>query len=221
MSMESLSDLLEDELKDLFNAENQLVKALPKMAKKATTDSLKQAFNKHLKETEQQIQRLEQVASELDISLKGKKCHAMEGLIAEGKDVLEEDGEPDIIDAALIGAAQRIEHYEMAGYGVAKALAQQLGHDDVVKLLQETLDEEGAADKALTEIAENEVYTNANKNEDDESDDSESDDDDEESEDESDEEESDDKESDSGEEDEEEADEPPARSASGRNRRRS
>lgn len=155
--MDSLSDLLEDELKDIFNAESQLIKALPKMAKKASSPKLKQTFTSHLAETKIHVERLQKVADLLDISLKGKKCHAMEGLVEEGKEVIEEDGPDAVIDAALIGAAQRVEHYEMAAYGTMRAIAETLGHDKVVKLLQQTLDEEGAADKKLTAIAEGEV----------------------------------------------------------------
>src|ERR1700749_2596549 len=161
MSMESLSSLMEDELKDLFNAENQLLKALPKMAKKASSAALKTAFTSHLKETEGHVQRLEKIGKSLGISLKGKKCHAMEGLVEEGKEVIEEDGDESVIDAALIGAAQRVEHYEMAAYGTVRGIAKQLGHADVVKLLQQTLDEEGAADKKLTKIADGEVLASA------------------------------------------------------------
>ena len=155
--MDTLADLLEDELKDIFNAENQLMKALPRLAKKASSPTLAKAFNDHLKQTEGQIARLQEVAGILDIKLTGKKCHAMEGLVEEGKEVLEEEGKSAVIDAALIGAAQRVEHYEMAAYGTVRAMAEQLGHASVVKLLQATLDEEGAADKLLTQIAEEDV----------------------------------------------------------------
>jgi ferritin-like metal-binding protein YciE len=161
VALESLNDLLEDELKDIYNAENQLLKALPKMAKKASSAALKEAFSSHLKETEGQVQRLQKIAKTLEISLKGKTCHAMEGLVEEGKEILEEDGEGAVIDAALIGAAQRVEHYEIAAYGTVRAIAEQLGHEDVVKLLQSTLDEEGAADKKLTAISEGEVLSEA------------------------------------------------------------
>ena len=157
MSMDSLSDLLEDELKDLFSAENQLIKALPKMAKKASAASLKQALTSHLKETEGQVARLQQIAKILDIKLTGKKCAAMEGLVEEGKEIISEDGDPSVIDAALIGAAQRVEHYEIAAYGTVRAIAEQMGESQVAKLIQQTLDEEGAADKKLTKIAETEV----------------------------------------------------------------
>ncbi len=161
MSMDSLDGLFEDELKDIFNAENQLTKALPKMAKKASSEALKKAFTSHLKETEGHIARLEKIGQSLGIKLTGKKCKAMQGLVEEGSEVIEEDGEPSVLDAALIGAAQRVEHYEMAAYGTVRALAEALGHDQAVKLLQQTLDEEKAADEKLTEIAEEEVLAAA------------------------------------------------------------
>jgi len=161
MAMDSLPDLLEDELKDIYSAENQLVKALPKMAKKATSPTLKKAFTDHLKQTEGHVVRLEKIGKTLDISLKGKTCAAMKGLVEEGKEVIDEDGEPSVIDAALIGAAQRVEHYEMAAYGTIRALASALRHESAVKLLQQTLDEEGACDKKLTAIAEDEVLSSA------------------------------------------------------------
>ncbi len=159
--MKSLTQLMGDELKDLFSAENQLVAALPKMAKKAASETLKKAFTSHLKETEGHVKRLETIGKMLDLKLSGKKCKAMEGLIEEGKEVLEEEGEPSLIDAALIGAAQRVEHYEMAAYGATRAMAESLGHKKIVDLLQQTLDEEGAADKKLTQIAEEEVLVAA------------------------------------------------------------
>jgi ferritin-like metal-binding protein YciE len=161
MAMDSLDALLEDELKDLYSAENQLIKALPKMAKKASSAALKSAFTDHLKQTEGHVARLEKIGKSLDIKLTGKKCAAMEGLVKEGSEVIEEEGDDAVIDAALIGAAQRVEHYEMAAYGTVRGIAQQLGHADAVKLLQQTLDEEGAADKKLTSIAEGEVLAAA------------------------------------------------------------
>jgi ferritin-like metal-binding protein YciE len=161
MAMDSLSDLLTDELKDVFSAENQLIKALPRMAKKAKSAALKTAFTDHLQETEGHVARLEKIGKTLGIKLTGKTCAAMKGLVEEGKEVIEEDGEPAVIDAALIGAAQRVEHYEMAAYGTIRAMAAALGHDDVAKLLQQTLEEEGAADKKLTKIAESEVLSDA------------------------------------------------------------
>jgi ferritin-like metal-binding protein YciE len=160
-TMKSLTQLLQDELKDLYSAENQLLKALPKMAQKASSRALKDAFTGHLKETEGHVARLETIGKKLDMKLSGKKCKAMEGLIEEGKEVLEEKGEPALIDTALIGAAQRVEHYEMAAYGVTRAMAESLGQKKIVELLQQTLNEEGAADKKLTKIAHDEVLVAA------------------------------------------------------------
>jgi ferritin-like metal-binding protein YciE len=155
MKLETLHDLFVNELKDLFSAENQLTKALPKMAKAAASDELRTAFEDHLTETENQIERLETIAKELNVSLKGKKCKAMQGLIEEGSEVIDEDAEDAVKDAALIAAAQKVEHYEMAGYGTVRTFAELLGMQEAANLLQETLDEEGAADKKLTEIAQN------------------------------------------------------------------
>jgi ferritin-like metal-binding protein YciE len=162
MKTKSFQDLLELELKDLYSAEKQLTKALPKMAKAATNEELKEAFESHLQETEGQIQRLEQIFKQLDISFtRVEKCKAMEGLIEEGKEIMEEDLEPEVLDAALICAAQKVEHYEIAGYGCARTFAQQLGHSDIAELLQETLDEEGQSDKKLNDIAESVVNQEA------------------------------------------------------------
>jgi ferritin-like metal-binding protein YciE len=146
-------DLLVEELKDLYSAESQLIKALPRMAKAATSPELKRAFETHLRETERQAQRLEDVMKRLDESPRGKKCLAMEGLIAEGKEKMEEDAEPAMMDLGLISAAQKVEHYEIAGYGTARTLAELAGEDRIAKILQQTLDEEGKTDKLLTEIA--------------------------------------------------------------------
>ena len=161
MKLESLHDLLVDELKDLYSAENQLLKALPKMAKAAASPELKAAFEEHLEETKGQVDRLVSVFESLGVSPKGKKCVAMEGLIEEGKEIIEEEGDKSVKDAALICAAQKVEHYEMAGYGCARTFANLLGLDDVANLLQETLDEEGNADKKLTEIAETSINVEA------------------------------------------------------------
>jgi len=162
MRTKGFQELLELELKDLYSAEKQITKALPKMAKAATNEDLKEAFESHLEETEGQIERLESIFKQLDISFsRVDKCKAMEGLIEEGKDIMEEGLEPEVLDAALICAAQKVEHYEIAGYGCARTFAQQLGHADVADLLQETLDEEGAADKKLNEIAESVVNQEA------------------------------------------------------------
>jgi len=154
MELSSLEDLLVEELKDLYSAENQLLKAIPKMAKAATSKTLKSGFEKHLKQTEGHVERLEQVCELFDVSPKGKKCKAMEGLIEEGADVIKEDAEPEVKDAALIAAAQRVEHYEIAGYGCVRTYAKLLGNDKAARLLQQTLDEEGDTDKALTKLAE-------------------------------------------------------------------
>ena len=151
--LSSPRDLLIHELKDLYSAENQLAKALPRMAKAATSEQLKQAFQTHLQQTEEQIRRLEKIGKQLDETLKGKKCKAMEGLVEEGKEILEEDGDETVLDLALIGAAQKVEHYEIASYGTARTLAELLGEDQIATILQETLDEEGETDKLLTEIA--------------------------------------------------------------------
>jgi ferritin-like metal-binding protein YciE len=154
MKLDSLKELYVAELKDLYSAENQLLKALPKMAKAATSSALKKGFEKHLEETKGQVERLEQIFNALDESPKGKKCKAMEGLVEEGKEVMEEDAEPEVMDAALIAAAQRVEHYEIAGYGCVRTYAQLLGETQAAKLLQQTLDEEGKTDQALTKLAE-------------------------------------------------------------------
>lgn len=154
MKVDTLRKMFEDELKDLYNAENQLVKALPKMAKAATSKELKAAFESHLGETKAHIERLDEICAELGISPKGKKCKAMEGLVTEGSEWMEEDADDDVMDAGLIAAAQRVEHYEIAGYGCVRTYAQLLGESKVAKLLQKTLDEEGTCDKKLTQLAE-------------------------------------------------------------------
>jgi ferritin-like metal-binding protein YciE len=154
MQLSSLEDLFVEELKDLYSAETQLTKALPKMAKAATSKELKAGFEKHLKQTEGHVNRLEKIFDELGVSPKGKKCKAMEGLIEEGAELIEEDADEDVKDAALIAAAQRVEHYEIAGYGCVRTYATLMGNDKVAKLLQQTLNEEGDTDKALTKLAE-------------------------------------------------------------------
>jgi ferritin-like metal-binding protein YciE len=159
--MDTLNELFREQLKDLYNAETQLTKALPAMARKASTPALKEAFTSHLEETNNQIRRLEEIGEALTISLKGKICKAMEGLIEEGKEVIKEKGEPLVLDAALIAAAQRVEHYEISAYGSARELAKTLRHSDAVALLQTTLDEESAADEKLNVIAQEEVLPEA------------------------------------------------------------
>ena len=151
----SMRDLYIQELKDLYNAENQLVKALPKMAKAAESLELKQAFEDHLEETKTQVSRLEKICAKMQVNPKGKKCKGMEGLVDEGKEYLERWDDSSVRDAALIAAAQRVEHYEMASYGCARTFARLLGDEEAAELLQESLDEEGNADKKLTSIAEN------------------------------------------------------------------
>jgi ferritin-like metal-binding protein YciE len=155
-----LQELLVDELKDLYSAENQIIRALPKMIKAAGAPELKRGFEKHLEETRRQVDRLDQIAGILDIRLTGKKCKGMEGVIGEGKEALDEF-EDNALDAALIGAAQKVEHYEIATYGTARAHAQLLGHARVVRLLQQSLNEEAATDKKLTELAESIVNAEA------------------------------------------------------------
>jgi ferritin-like metal-binding protein YciE len=152
-SIITLHALLVDELKDLYNAENQLVKALPKMAKAASDPDLRAAFTGHLAETKGHVNRLEKALKILGAPAKGKVCHAMKGLVEEGGEAIETKAPSAIRDANLIGAAQRVEHYEMAAYGTAKAFAMALNEDEVVELLQATLDEEGAANEKLTSIS--------------------------------------------------------------------
>ncbi|HVY69780.1 MAG TPA: ferritin-like domain-containing protein [Verrucomicrobiae bacterium] len=149
-----LHKLFLDELADLYDAENQLVKALPKMAKAAESDELREAFESHLEETRNQVQRLEEVAESLDVKLKRKPCKAMQGLVAEASELMEEQADTTALDAALIAAAQKVEHYEMASYGTVCAWAREMGHTEALALLKSTLDEESAADTKLTEIAE-------------------------------------------------------------------
>ncbi|WP_395730440.1 ferritin-like domain-containing protein [Prosthecobacter sp.] len=157
MKLNTLEDLFHHELKDLYSAENQLVKALPKMAKAATNPQLKAGFTEHLEQTKGHVQRLEQIGEALGKSLGGHKCKAMEGLVEEGAELISEDAAPEVKDAGLIGAAQRVEHYEIAGYGTARALATRLGLDEAVELLTLTLEEEKETDEKLTELALSEV----------------------------------------------------------------
>jgi ferritin-like metal-binding protein YciE len=156
-----LEELLIDELKDLYNAENQIIKALPKMAKAAGSPDLRRAFERHLEETRRQVERLDQIGEQLEVKLTGKKCHGMEGLIEEGKEIMSEGLEENALDAGLIGAAQKVEHYEIAAYGTARAHAELLGYAKVARLLQQTLNEEGATDKKLTQLAENIINVEA------------------------------------------------------------
>jgi ferritin-like metal-binding protein YciE len=157
----TLEDVLIEELKDLYDAEKQLTRALPKMAKSASAPELKAAIQEHLEVTKGQVQRLEQVFEQLGKPARGKPCQAMKGLVAEGQEVMGEDMPKELLDVALIGAAQRVEHYEMAGYGTVRTLAQTLGHRDVAQLLEQTLREEEETDKKLTMIAKKYVNVRA------------------------------------------------------------
>lgn len=161
MEMETLRELYIDELKDLYSAEKQLVKALPKMVKNATTPELKDAFTDHLEQTKGHVERLEQIFETLDASPGGKKCVGMEGLIEEASELIEEDATEEVLDAGLISKAQHVEHYEIAGYGTVRTYAMVLGEDDHAALLQQTLDEEIKTDKLLTLLAESFINTNA------------------------------------------------------------
>ena len=153
MSVETIHDLFLNELKDLYSAEKQITKALPKMAKAAASPELREAFTSHLRETEGHVKRLEEVFEILEAKGRGKTCEGMKGLLTEGSELLQEADKGDVRDAGLITAAQRVEHYEMAAYGGVREMAELMGHDDVVELLEATLEEEKAADKKLTTIA--------------------------------------------------------------------
>jgi ferritin-like metal-binding protein YciE len=153
MEHQALKELYIDELKDIYNAENQLVKALPKMAKAATSEELRTGFEEHLEQTRGHVQRLEQIFKELGEKPSGKKCKGMEGLVAEGQEMMGEDFEGDVMDAALISAAQRVEHYEIAAYGTVRTYAELLGEDTAVQLLEQTLEEEKETDQKLTDMA--------------------------------------------------------------------
>jgi ferritin-like metal-binding protein YciE len=153
MQLTSINDVLMHELQDLHSAETQLVSALPKMAQAATNDELRQAFEHHLEETRDHVRRLDEILGQLGASAGGEKCKGMAGLIAEGEETISAQGDPTVKDAALISAAQRVEHYEIAAYGTARTLADQLDLDEAKDLLDQTLEEEGQADKLLTKIA--------------------------------------------------------------------
>jgi ferritin-like metal-binding protein YciE len=159
MKLKNLQELYVDQLKDLYSAEKQLVQALPKMAKAASTPELQQGFQTHLEQTRGHVDRLEQIFARLGASAGRKKCKGMEGLIEEGQEVLELEGDRVVKDAALIAAAQRVEHYEIAGYGTVRTFAEHLGFDQDSTLLQQTLDEEGETDKKLTSLAEGGLFT--------------------------------------------------------------
>ena len=161
MKLDTLQKLYTDELRDLYNAENQLLKALPKMAKAASSEDLKEAFEKHLEQTKGHVERLEQVFEDLDEKPKGKTCRAMKGLIEEGSEILEQDGEESVRDAGIIVAAQKVEHYEIAGYGSARTFAHLLGQNKAAELLQTTLDEESETNEILNKLAESVVNPEA------------------------------------------------------------
>lgn len=168
MTMHTLQELYLEQLQDVYDAEKQLLKALPKMAKTASNEELKAAFEQHLEQTEEQISRLETIFEELGEKPKGKKCKAMQGLIEEGKEMMEEDASEDVMDAGLICAAQKVEHYEIATYGCLRTYAEMLGFDDQADLLQETLDEEKDTDENLTELAVSCINLEAEEGEDEE-----------------------------------------------------
>ena len=153
MRMETLQELYLEQLRDIYDAENQLTKALPKMMKEATNEELKAAFEQHLEQTQEQIARLDRIFEELGEKPKGHKCKAMAGLIEEGKELMSQDADEDVMDAGLICAAQKVEHYEIATYGCLRTYAEMLGFDEQADLLQETLDEEKDTDENLTELA--------------------------------------------------------------------
>lgn len=159
--MKNLNDLFVETLEDLYDAENQIVKALPKMIDQAHSTELKQGFKDHLQVTQQQIQRLDQIFKEMKMQSKGKHCKGMEGLIKEGDEIMKENMKPEVKDAALIAAAQKIEHYEISGYGTARTFAQQLGHQNIAQMLDQTAKEEGQTDKKLTSLAESHVNAQA------------------------------------------------------------
>ncbi len=163
--LESLNDLFVDELRDLYNAENQLVNALPKMAAAASSPDLRNALEEHLNQTKNQIQRLDKVFQTLDVPHKGKECVGMKGIIQEGAEVLKENAAPTVKDAGIITAAQKTEHYEIAGYGSVCTFAEQLGYREQARLLKENLSEEKKADELLSKIAERHVNEQAKKGE--------------------------------------------------------
>ena len=161
MAEKTLHDAFVTEIRDIYDGERQITKALPKMIKKATSDDLREALEAHLEQTHGHIQRLEQVFEALEEKVRGKRCEGIAGLLEEGKSMMEEDFDDAAMDACLIGAGQRVEHYEMAAYGTLVAWSQAMGHDEVTSLLQQTLDEEKAADEKLSEIAEESVNDEA------------------------------------------------------------
>jgi ferritin-like metal-binding protein YciE len=154
MKMQSIQDLFVKELQDLYSAENQIAEALPKMAEAASSEDLKAGFREHLKQTQGQIKRLEQIFEQLGNSAEGDTCRGMEGLLEEGEELMDEDADPEVLDAGLIAAAQKVEHYEIASYGTVRTYARLLGMNDAVQLLEQTLSEEKETDAKLTDLAE-------------------------------------------------------------------
>ena len=161
--LNNLQDLFVHELKDLYSAEHQILQALPKMASATEHQELRTAFEEHVEMTREQVKRLDMIADELGLDLKGHKCKGIEGIIKEGQELLDAKADPSTLDAALIGAAQRVEHYEIAGYGTARTFARRLGHQNAAELLQRTLDEEGNTDHRLSAIAEGMVNRDADQ----------------------------------------------------------
>jgi ferritin-like metal-binding protein YciE len=161
--LNNLQDLFVHELKDLYSAEQQILQALPKMASASEHAELRQAFEEHTEVTREQVRRLDMIADELGVDIKGHKCKGMEGIIKEGQEIVSAKGDPNTIDSALIGSAQRVEHYEIAGYGTARTFARQLGHQRAAELLQQTLDEEGNTDHRLSALAERMVNPDASR----------------------------------------------------------
>jgi ferritin-like metal-binding protein YciE len=161
MEMESLKDLFIDQLKDIYSAETQVTKALPKMAKAASSTELQDAFKMHLNQTQDQIKRLDEIFDSLGKNPKGKKCKGMQGLLEEGEEMMSEDADPDVMDAGLIAAAQRVEHYEISAYGTARAYARVLGDEKAASLLEQTLREESQTDQKLNQLAEGQINMRA------------------------------------------------------------
>jgi len=161
MQIDNLEKFFVEQLKDVYNAEKQIVRALPRMSKAATDEELRNAFDTHLRETEKQVERLERVFKDFGHTPQGKKCVGMEGLIEEAKELLQEDVDPEVLDAGLIMAAQKVEHYEIATYGCLKTYAELLGNEDAARVLDEILEEEKRADQLLTEIAERSINVEA------------------------------------------------------------
>jgi ferritin-like metal-binding protein YciE len=161
MAANTLADLYVEQLKDLYSAERQILKALPKMVKAASHDELRNAFQTHLRQTEEHVARLERIFEALEKSPKGKTCHGMQGIIEEGGELMKEDADPAVLDAGLISAAQHVEHYEMAGYGCVRTWAEQLGYDEHADVLRKTLEEEKETDALLTQLAEQSVNSDA------------------------------------------------------------